>query len=363
MRLLIYIEPTSYLLPLWLEIKARTTVETRVVFLEENFTQPWNLNLRDDPNVEILRGNRFAKLVRLLQLIRQRDVELIDLAGWGHPLLLMALFYAGICRIPVTIESDTKFDPATAIWRRVVKRLILPIIFRIPDLFFPAGTQQAAYFMGYGVPQARIRIAQMSVDVRSIMEKINLYRDKPVSGSNTGKPIVFLYVGRLEPFKGIQDLLEAFDILVQRGENSRLVIAGDGGLRRLVEASVSTYAAVEYLGWISGDALFHAYSRADVFVLPSRIEPWGLVVNEAMAAGLPVIATDRVGCVDDLVHEGRNGYIVPSANPNRLAEVMRTFIQQPEIAASMGLTSRRMISSWTIEDEARILIAAWDELK
>lgn len=363
MRLLIYVEPTSYLLPLWREIKACASVETRIVFLEENFTQPWNLDLRDDPNVEVLHGSRAAKLVRLLQLIGRRDVELVDLAGWGHPLLMAALLFAGVRRIPVTIESDTQYDPATAWWRRALKRLVLPVLFRIPRIFFPAGTRQAAYFMRYGVPRARLRIAQMTVDVRSIMGQVDCYREEAASASCSDQPTVFLYVGRLEPYKGIQELLEAFVDLPHEGGKSHLIIVGDGSMRGLIESAARTHPAVEYLGRLSGNALLHAYSRADVFVLPSRAEPWGLAVNEAMAAGLPVIVTDRVGCVEDLVREGKNGRVVPSACPTRLAEAMCAFIHQPEIAATMGQISRQIISTWTIEDEARILMTAWDELR
>lgn len=363
MRLLIYIEPTSYLLPLWREIKTHTSVETRVIFLAENLTQPWNLDLQDDPTAEVLRGSWAVKLVRLLQLIRRRDVELIGLSGWGHPLLVAALLFAVMRRIPVTIESDTQYDPAAAWWRRVLKRLFLPMLFRAPRFFLPAGTRQAAYFMRYGVTAARIRIAQMTVDVRSIMVQADRYRAQAASVSCRDKPIVFLYVGRLEPHKGIQDLLEAFADLSRKGEQSHLIIVGDGSMRGVTESATRAYPAVEYLGRLSGNALLHAYSRADVFVLPSRVEPWGLVINEAMAAGLPVIATDRVGCVDDLVRDGENGRIVPSACPLRLAEAMRTFIRQPDNVAAMGQTSRQMISTWTIEDEARILMAAWDELR
>lgn len=361
MRLLIYIEPTSYLMPLWREIKGRSGVETRIVFLEENLSQPWDLDLQDVPNVEILHGSRAVKMMRLLWLIGQGNVNMVDLAGWGHPLLMVALLFAWIRRIPVTIESDTQFDSTTAAWRRALKCLLLPVMFRIPKRFFPAGTRQATYFMRYGVKQDRISIAQMTVDVRYIMEQVDVCREKTASSGN--RPVTFLYVGRLEAYKGIQDLLDAFVDLIRQGEKGRLVIVGDGGLRGLVDSVVLTHPEVEYLGRLSGEALIHAYNSANVFVLPSRTESWGLAVNEAMAASLPVIATDRVGCVDDLVHEGKNGRVVSGANPRCLAEAMRTFIHQPEIAVTMGQASRQIISSWTIEDEAKILMTAWDELK
>ncbi|MBI3240881.1 MAG: glycosyltransferase family 4 protein, partial [Chloroflexi bacterium] len=142
------------------------------------------------------------------------------------------------------------------------------------------------------------------------MEQVDRDRAEAASASCSDKPTVFLYVGRLEPHKGIQDLLDAFVDLPKESRKSHLIIVGDGSMRRLIESAARTHPAVEYLGRLSGNALIHAYSRADVFVLPSRVEPWGLVINEAMAASLAVIATDRVGCVDDLVREGENGRVL-----------------------------------------------------
>ncbi len=356
MRLLIYVEPTSYLLPLWREISAQSRVETRLVFLEENLTQDWNIDLTDDPRVEILRGSPGSKLLRLWHLLREPGTELVNLAGWGHPLLLAAMLLARARGIPVCIESDTQFDPATPWWRRALKRLVLPILFRIPRRFFPAGSRQADYFRRYGVSASRIRIAQMTVDVRAI--ELGVKRLRQQVGSDPG--CVFLYVGRLESYKGIEDLLSAFATM--KPAHCRLVIVGDGSLRALVTAAANQHPEIEYLGRLSGEDLFRAYAHAQVLVLPSRVEPWGLVVNEAMAAGLAIIATDRVGSVDDLVHDGRNGLVVPSGSSAHLAEAMQALSLQAERVAGMGQASHTMISTWTIEDEARILMTGWDEL-
>lgn len=363
MRLLIYVEPTSYILPLWREIKAQSRAEAYAVFLGENISQQWDIDLAGDEQVEVLHGNFLVKLARLSKLVAQPGVELIGLAGWGHPLLMAALLLGWANKISVTVGSDTQFDSLKAGWRRAFKRLIFPLLFRMPKLFFPAGSRQGAYIQRYGVPQSRIRIAQMTVDVRSIMAQVDRYRKESAPLVSPDKPTVFLYVGRLESYKGVVDLLEAFVNLGAEMERSRLIIVGDGSLRSKVETFVRAYPSIEYLGRLAGEPLWRAYSGANVFVLPSHVEPWGLVINEAMAASLAVIATDRVGCVDDLVHEGENGRVVPSASPVCLAEAMRTFIHQPEIAATMGQISRQMISTWTIEDEARIMMTAWDELK
>jgi len=362
MRLIIYVEPTSYLLPLWREISAQSQVDTRLVFLEENLTQAWNIDLNNDSRVEVLRGSRGKKIMRLWQLLKDPRTELVNLAGWGRPLLLAALLLAWLRGIPVCVESDTQFDPSTSWWRRTLKRLLLPLLFRIPRLFFPAGSRQADYFKRYGVPASRIRIIQMTVDVRAIETHVmrmrrGLGEQQPVGD----RECVFLYVGRLEDYKGILDLLNAFAGLGQ--ERCRLLIVGDGSLQARVIDATRKHPNIEFLGRLSGDELWRAYARAHVFVLPSLSESWGLVINEAMAAGLAIIATDRVGSVDDLVNEGGNGLVVPAGSPESLTKAMQNLARQTDLIAEMGQRSREIITNWTIEDEARILMASWDKMQ
>lgn len=93
--------------------------------------------------------------------------------------------------------------------------------------------------------------------------------------------------------------------------------------------------------------LSHYYAIADIFVLPSLSEPWGVVVNEAMASGLPIIATEMVGAVGDIVENGINGYVVPAGNPEALYEAMKRLIENEGLRKEMSEQSRRIIKSWT----------------
>ena len=88
-------------------------------------------------------------------------------------------------------------------------------------------------------------------------------------------------------------------------------------------------------------------------------EPWGLVVNEAMAAGLPVIASERVGCVDDLVVDGKTGVVIGADSPSSLAKAMTRLADDAPLRQAMGVAARQRISSWTIEAEAKIVVGAW----
>ena len=134
-----------------------------------------------------------------------------------------------------------------------------------------------------------------------------------------GETLRYLFVGRLIERKGIDVLLEAF----RRVDGGELAIVGDGPLREAVEAAASQDPRIRLLGHRDGEALADAYRDAHVLMVPSLYEPWGLVVHEGLAHGLPVIATDEVGASDDLIESGTNGYVVPAGSVEALAEAMQ----------------------------------------
>ncbi len=113
-------------------------------------------------------------------------------------------------------------------------------------------------------------------------------------------------------------LLEAFE----RVDGGELRIAGDGPLREMVEAAAARDPRIRLIGHIAGEALARAYQDADVLVVPSLYEPWGLVVHEGLAYGLPVIVTDEVGAADDLIERDVNGYVVAAGSAEELGEAM-----------------------------------------
>jgi glycosyltransferase involved in cell wall biosynthesis len=367
MKLLIYIEPTTYLMPLWHEICAHSDGKARIVFLEENLTQSWDLDLQDDPVVTVLRGTRWAKFKALLRLIWRKDVKLVHLAGWGHPLLLAAMTIAWLRRIPVTMETDTPLPLGLPVWKRAIKRVTYPILFKLPAMFLPGGTRQAAYLRHYGVEPERIQVAQMTVDVGAI----SAYADSTTPSRRAeiraemhlaAESVVFLYVGRLELYKGVSELAQAFAQLPCAYTEIALLWVGDGSMRKDIEKSAGADPRIGFTGRLAGKALLDAYVVADVLVLPSRSESWGLVVNEAMACGLAVIATERVGCVDDLVLDGKTGLLVPAESVQALIEAMTALHHAPLLREKMRRNARSLIADWTIQKEAQIMKSTWNRL-
>jgi glycosyltransferase involved in cell wall biosynthesis len=299
-------------------------------------------------------------------LVGSGKYRLVHLAGWGPKEMLAALVLARLRGIPTAVELDSFASPGQKRLKRIAKTLLMPLLFRLPSHFLPGGQNQKQYLLDYGVDERRIRIAQMTVDVARISRHAAQQDAEKRQGIRkrlglAADAFVFVYVGRLEPHKGVPDLLAAFQRLAA-GRPAQLAIVGDGSLQGLAREAERDVPGVRTLGRLADEALLDAYSAADALVLPSLFEPWGLVVNEAMAAGLPVIASDRVGCAPDLVCAGETGLLFPAGDVDALRNAMQRLMNDHPLRERMRLNGRQLISGWTLENEARIIVSTWETL-
>jgi len=165
-----------------------------------------------------------------------------------------------------------------------------------------------------------------------------------------GQPVV-LYASKLTPRKHPDDVVRALSILVNRGQHASLLIVGTGEmesrLRRLVSELGLPHAA--FAGFVNQSELPAVMAASDVLVLPSENEPWGLIVNEAMCAGLPVVVSEGVGCAPDLVRDGVNGHVVAIGDVDGLASALERVLDDDARRYEMGQKSREIISNWGFE--------------
>lgn len=364
--LAIYIEPAPYVVDLIRVLrKEYPNLQMRVLFIGANVSQSWNAQL-DREIFELLSSNRIRSIFQIIKEVVAGRFDWLHLAGWGHLLLMLALVVGRLSGRRISVESDTQAPLTEPRHKRAIKAALYPTLFRAACLFFPGGRPQARYLRNFSVPEHHIRISQMTVDVTGILETVQHNQsgntDRRLGLGMPHNAVVFIFVGRLESFKGIETLLMAFDSICDEGL-SYLLIVGDGSLRGEVEQAQESNGRIRYLGWQDTNGVRGAMASADVAVVPSSFEPWGLVVNEAMAAGLPVIASDRVGAVEDLVSDNENGLIIPADSPGALAEAMRLLARDTELRHQMARASHRRIDRWRLEDEARIMWTAWNDLK
>ena len=169
------------------------------------------------------------------------------------------------------------------------------------------------------------------------------------------RSVQFLFSGQMIARKGVDVLLEAFITLSSRYSDSRcaprLTLLGDGPQRQHYQSMVppALRDRICFKGFVQPSALPDVFARANVFVLPSRHDGWGLVINEAIAAGMPVITTDCVGAAADLVEDGRNGFVVPADDAETLLNAVDRFITAPAMIEPFAARSRTIARRYRLE--------------
>lgn len=228
------------------------------------------------------------------------------------------------------------------------------------------GSQSRAWFHRYGVPDERLFFVPNSVDNerwRAEAERLGPRREqlRRELGIRADSGPVILSVGRLVPKKQPQHLLEAFR-RVRAERPCTLLLAGDGPLAPLLHEIVARdqIPDVVFAGFLDQREIGRAYAAADVFALVSREhETWGLVVNEALNFGLPVLVSDKVGCAGDLVRP-ENGFVVPADDPVGLARTLAELVDSPDLRQRLGSAARGIVDGWRYEVAAAGVLAAVD---
>ena len=287
--------------------------------------------------------------------------QVIICGGYNYVASWEALLWARRHRVAFVLWSESNGQDARRgrAWVESLKAYFL----RHCDGFVVPGRASFEYLRSLGSPEARILTAPNAVDnslfamlAEHTSAHANEFREKLKLPSR-----FILFVGRLVPEKGVFDLLEAYAKLESslRSEVG-LVFAGDGVSREELaqQAKRISPGSVCFPGFARRDDLAGLYALAETLVLPTHSDPWGLVVNEAMACGLPIIVSSVAGCSADLVEDGWNGYVVPARDAERLSVAINSLVRQPELKQRMSTRSLERIRSYSPEACANGLAAA-----
>lgn len=293
------------------------------------------------------------ELARELQRARY---DAVWIHGQQFAAYVLAFALAKLRGIPVLTRGDTHLALSRPPLRSALRRVLLGLQYRHIDRFLAVGSKNRAYYRAYGVPEERIFDVPFSVDNErfardSALSPSERRAARARLGAHEGQ-VVLLYAGKLMRRKHPDDLLRAAAKLLGLGHSVHVVIAGSGELDeelRQLAAGLDLLEHVCFLGFVNQRALPALYGACDVFVLPAEDEPWGLIVNEVMCAGLPVVVGAEVGCVPDLVQPGINGVLCEPGNPAALAAVLEPLVADPAVRRRMGEASRRLIASHDYE--------------
>jgi glycosyltransferase involved in cell wall biosynthesis len=294
-------------------------------------------------------SQRIGRVVRA-GLSYRPDVVL--LTGYYDPaqLLLGLLLKMRGCKVVLQSESTALDNPRTG-WREGLKKAFVGIC----DGFFCFGTRAADYLVQLGADPIQILVRNNAVVDNDLLKHTfdQALLTREARQMALGLPAKnLIYVGRLAEEKNLIQLLDGFaqarqDIL---GRDWGLVFLGEGPYKAALQAEVARLGlepVVRFLPGCDWTEVPNYLALADVLVLPSLSEPWGLVVNEAMACGLPVLVSDRCGCAVDLVQSGQNGYTFSPENPATLTARLTQLMTLPDTTLrQMGATSQERISQW-----------------
>lgn len=279
------------------------------------------------------------------------------LTGW-HFLGLVQLFIAAkLQRIPVLLRMDSNHLRPRSLPLALTYRLLLSWV----DMGLPVGRTNRQFYVRNGVNPSRLVDSPHYVDNDFFAghadqlhpRRLELRRQWAIPSES----FCFLFAGKLQPKKRPLDLLAALQLLAGEAlpASLHLLMVGTGPLEAECREFVAAHRLpVSFTGFLNQSAIPAAYAVADCLVLPSdHGETWGLVVNEAMACGLPAIVSDLVGCAADLVHQGSTGLIVPFGDRQALAAAMAQLARDPAATAAMGARARELVHSrYTIEQAA-----------
>jgi glycosyltransferase involved in cell wall biosynthesis len=345
--------PAPYRIPLFNALAARLDLE--VVFLaRRNPERPYELHeeellfrWRVLPHRDVTVGGRWLVLNRgVRRALRGADV--IVVGGWNQPAFAFALAWARAARTPAICWIESTITDRRPSRTRTAKRLMA----RLCTAFVVPGAAAREYVATLA-RGARVETAPNAVDATLFASRVD---DRDALRAELGiEGCCFLYVGRLAREKGVDVLLRAFT-----GVNGELVIAGAGPeeerLRRLAPART------RFLGNVDRDVLPAWYAAADVLVLPSLSEPWGMPLNEAAAAGLPLVATDAVGAARELIEDGGNGFVVPAGDVDALHDALERLSTDDAFRQDAGGRSRRISDAMTPARWADAVVELVDDL-
>jgi 1,2-diacylglycerol 3-alpha-glucosyltransferase len=287
--------------------------------------------------------------------------HVIICGGYAYAASWETLLWAWRHGVEIVLWSESNRQDARRGWPWV--EYLKSYFLRHCDRFVVPGKASWEYLRSLGSPEASIVTAPNAVDNGFFATQADHTRAHAAEFREKLKlPSRFiLFVGRLVPEKGVFDLLEAYAKLENdlRSEVG-LVFAGDGVCREELahRAERINPGTVRFPGFAQREDLAGLYALAEVLVLPTHSDPWGLVVNEAMACGLPVIVSSVAGCSADLVEDGWNGYVVPPRDPEKLCVALDTLVRQPGLKQQMSGRSLERIRNYSPEMCAEGLAAA-----
>ena len=291
----------------------------------------------------------------LWKLIRGGNYDaVISYVGYVRASFWVALAAAKLSKAAFLFGTDAvSLTPRDGrAWKSKTKKYFWPRLFRLADQVIVPSSGSRDVMLSLGIPGDRVTLTPYSVDNLWWMQQASYVHRSAVREAWGVGPdtIAVLFCAKLQPWKRPLDLLHAF--AKANLSNGVLVFAGEGSLRPQLEseaACLGVASSVRFLGFVNQSQLPAIYASADLLVLPSEFEPFGVVVNEAMCCACPVVASDRVGASRDLVAPVCPDFVFRCGDVDALAELIQKAAADPARLGDLGRAALAQIQTWSPE--------------
>jgi glycosyltransferase involved in cell wall biosynthesis len=365
--------PIQYFAPLYAYLNAVNDFDVTVLYLSDGSIRggrdpdfdrdvKWDLDLLSGYRSIFVGGRAdrqdtqgFWSLVapRIWNELRSGRYDILWLHGHNHAANFIALAAAKSVGMGVMMRGETHLGLPRPSVKLVLRRPLMGALYGLCDRVLAIGSTNAAFYRAMGVPERKIFLVPYSVDNDRFTKAANLTSEQKaevrrrynVPPDRTS----VLYAAKFMRRKRPLDVLQVARRLNSATQSSfTLVMAGSGEMEEELRAYCSEHALdnVVFTGFVNQTELPLLYAASDIFVLPAEHEPWGLAVNEAMCAGLPIVVSREVGCVSDLVENDVNGYTPAAGDIAGLTTALQRLVEDGALRRRQGQASLVRISQW-----------------
>lgn len=357
--------PIQYQAPLLRLISQSKEIDIHTVFYwdkkaENNFDigfgreVVWDVPLLDGYSNQYLsetKKTRFQKLMALRKLIDKKKFDIVWTHGYADFYTIAAIVFAKLKGLKAFVRGESLFFPGDK--NTFKRKYYFKILNQFVDRYLAIGTYNRAFYLKNGVTENKIFLCHYVVDndffhnqYLRLKENINSLRD--TLGLTKNRPVI-LYASKFIERKYPIDLLNAY-LQMPSSNRPYLLFIGTGETLDEVVQAADNHPDIRFLGFKNQSELPDYFALADVLVLPSKRENWGLIVNEAMNAECAIVVSDEVGCGVDLVKHGENGFIFKARDINALSQYLKEITSDAMRCEKMKLKSADIISQWGLPE-------------
>jgi glycosyltransferase involved in cell wall biosynthesis len=311
--------------------------------LLDGYDFEWMKNTAADPGSHYFKG-----IVNPdgIERIKKYQPDAILIFGWAYNAHLKIIrYFSG--KVPIYFRGDSTLLNELGGFKKALRYVFLKWVYKHINHAFYVGKNNRNYYKAYRLKESQLSFAPHAIDSnRFETDRSNEAGELRSSLGIGNNDILILYAGKFEPVKNVELLLSAFIALNRPGVH--LLLAGNGpnenDLKEQADKIGSTN--IHFTGFKNQTYMPVLYQAADLFCLPSKSETWGLSINEAMACGKAILASDKVGCSADLIEDGRNGAVFISDDVKSLAEKLQQLTKDKAQLAKLGQQSKQIIKNW-----------------